>query len=332
MKNMKKTQWIMIILALFLAFVAPLMINSEITIQDQQATKDLNSDLSASCTAAVKTAKDDAVGKFLYRSEDARKNAVAAFFRNFSSCISVDDNTDMYYVARYYVPCIAMVDYDGYYIMYAKSYQDGSGKYKYADLITPKQSWTQTYGDYIITYSLNDNVHVDMQSCADRYSGNYKNVYQSIAKDHNIDAIKFMADEDTFTEEKNTTVISLLNEKISYYIETHNSFHNTAGLHYDFVMPQTDKDYEAKMLEKPCFLAFSQGQQTPAGTNYVNIYAIANTEIKDDTIYYMETDADGMLYYHKKDCTYKSDVKNLKNGTMDECAASGADPCPYCVR
>ena len=329
---MTKNQWILVILGLFIAIVTPLMLSNEITIRDQQNTTELNSDLSASCTAGVKAAKDDAVGKYLYRSEEARKNAVAAFFQNFASCISVDDTTDMYYVARYYVPCIAMVDYDGYYIMYAKSYRDGNGKYQYTDMITPKQSWTQTYGDYVVTYSLNDNIHVDMKSCNDRYSGNYNTVYQNIAEDHNTDAIKFMADKENFAAEKNTTVISLLNEKISYYIETHNSFHNTAGLHYDFTMPQTDKDYEAKMLEKPCFLAFSQGQQAPAGVDYMNIYAIANTEIKDDTIYYMETDADGIIYYHKKDCTHKGDVNDLKSGTMDECAASGADPCPYCVR
>lgn len=329
---MQKEQWIAIILGLFVSFGIPLMLNNEITIQDQQSTKEMNSDLSASCTAAVKTAKDDAVGKYLYRSKEARENAVAAFFRNYSSCISVSDDTDMYYIARYYVPCLAMVDYDGYYIMYAKSYQDAQGSYQYADMITPKQSWTQTYGDYTVTYSLNDNIHVDMQSSADRYSGNYKRVYQSIAKDHNVDAIKFMENKDTFAAEKNTTVISLLNEKINYYIETHNSFHNTAGLHYDFIMPQTDADYEAKMLEKPCFLAFAQGLQMPTGVNYMNIYAIANTEIKDDTIYYMETDTDGILYYHKKDCTHKGDARNLKSGTMDECAAFGADPCPYCVR
>lgn len=329
------------IFILILSLLTPILLRSMQTRNQTAETKAAQVNLQHATMAAVESAfyKSDNETLNLYSTPEARESAVETFFEVFTKSMGMSTVTDTYFMARYLVPVIVMVDNDGYYIMYAKTNNADSGDGKvYTDIITPLNTWEELVEEFSIRYYLiSSYVEVTDTSANKIFKGTPNDVYDKMKKTYGESYISsklaFLGDANSFKSKKNDVVLSTLQESINYMINTHNTFFNTYDVNYSFVMPQIKGDFQ-DVLEGPTFLAFEQGRQTlDTGDSIANIYALASSDIVGLKPCYI-IKKDGELLYHYANCPdiTEEEKENAICGTAKYCASHGAQPCRDCIR
>ncbi len=335
---MNSSHFTIISFLLALCIIIPLSITHFGTAHANSETVTAQNNLSASTLTAVETAYSysDSDSLALFSSDSAREEAIKAFYENFTRCIGANMDTDLYYYARYLIPCIAMIDYDGYYLMYAKSVSGSDGE-KYVDIITPINTWEEQVDDYIIRYYLSNELKVKVISTGDTYSGTSSEVYEKMVRDYGTTVIDrnlaFLNNVDEYTSRKNECIMNELQRDISYTINNHNSFKNQYDVKYNFSMPQLKGDFQ-DVLNGPAFIAFEQGQQIQDSSDtLINVYALTSADVVGMNYYYIVTEPSGDVTYHKADCPHLTDdmKENAKIGTAKYCALHKAHPCGDCI-
>ena len=257
----------------------------------------------------------------VFASEDARKAAVAKFKDNFAKAMNYSGNN--YSLVDYYIPCIFLVDDEGYYVAYTSSTIDNGAEYV-TNVITGLNTWTRTYGDYTIRYHLSDTVEVFKGN--EQLSASYTKAYNYFS---NPSELSFMADADSFYEEKNNVICTITEDQINYYITTHNNYANKHDRAYTFTMPKMT-DFNVRLMDKPSVISFAQGMQYSTTKGYINVYALTGA-IEDEENMYYEVKYNSNLYYHTSDCP-KVNTDTVEPKTAKDCAKEGYSPCPYCVK
>ena len=49
--------------------------------------------------------------------------------------------------AKFYVPCLFLVDWDGYYVSYTQWYKNRDNATMYKEILTSKNTWNKNYGN-----------------------------------------------------------------------------------------------------------------------------------------------------------------------------------------
>lgn len=232
----------------------------------------------------------------------------------------------------YYVPCVVLVDLDGYYVNYTTTYQSADGVNLYTRITTGLNTWSRMYGSYTVRYTLNDGVEVTRpingSLNGEVFSGKYCDVYEEMGRPAMLD---FLADEEQFHNEQRSVIADITSEQINYFIDTHNDLYNRKDCSYTFTMPATAEDIKTRLMDEPSVIAFAQGIQYSTTRGHINVYAFTGS-IEDLQKTYYEKTVDGDLYYHTKDCVHIAGDTGLKAKTMEACAKNGAYPCPDCVK
>ena len=190
--------------------------------------------------------------------------------------------------------------------------------------MTNLNTWTETYGDYVVNFRLDEDVTVyhEQSTC----SGYYGNIYESLGSP---EALSFMSDLELFKEERNITIASIMNEQVNYYANTKNTWFNTYNANYLITINSAYDNDEVGVMDMPCVIALSQGTQTLTYRNYTDIFAFTASDLSEDKLYYIKEDADGSIYYHSSDCP--DAAGSTDTGTLSDCAKEGAYPhdCVY---
>lgn len=320
---MKTEHWI---ITLFLIMV-PLLVylNWHTALYDKQTQENiaLERDLLSSCLDAMEEAGDGT--SLVFENSSQRNKVVDAFYNTFCNCLNLEGEYNRM-MAKYYIPCIFLVDSDGYYVCYTRTYRDSANTTVYDDVITGLNTWSESYGDYTIRYGLGDNIMVVSKISSKSAYGPFDKCYADL----NAPAeIEFLSTREKFEAERDAVIFEILGEQFNYYVNTHNEFFNHLELDYVFTVPSSYENEVARKIDSPCIFAFAQGIQYSSGEGYMNAYSLAGA-IKDRTNTYTLGYADGELYYHEKTCGYRN--TDMFSGSMKECAIKGALPCPYCVR
>ncbi len=257
----------------------------------------------------------------IFEDESVRKRAVQKFKDNFAMAMNYQG---VYLdLVDYYVPCIFLVDDDGYYVAYSSTTIQSGAEY-ITNVITPLNTWTKTYGNYTVRYHLSDVVEIYKGN--EQYSGNYIKAFAHFSSPSEL---SFMAGASSFHEEKNNVVCNITEAQINYYITTHNDLANREDRSYQFEMPEIT-DFNVRLMDSPCVISFAQGIQKSNSKGYINVYAFT-AAIEDEAEVYYEVEYSGNLYYHTHDCS-KVSVSGKDKKTATDCARDGYSPCPYCVR
>ena len=322
----------------FLCFSIPFYYNSELiskTRSENQIAE--NNTLSSTATALDTVAVNTTMGELLFETSESRNKAIQAFFDVYNSGFNYNSEASRE-SAKYHIPAMFLVDWDGYYIAYMQKYKNAGQTY-YTQQVTEKNTWTEVYGDYIVNYRLDDQVTVYFGGRT--YTGTYKEVYKKLGnpnvassdntsfKNGRPQNMKFMSDSTKFQQERTTVITEQLNEQVVYYVNTKNVFYNTYDANYIITLPTSKDAGNASILDKPSLIAFSQGSEKLTVNGYTSIYTYTASDLLSAERYYIQADSNGVKYYHEKDCPELT--KSSSSGTMNECAKEGAQPhdCVY---
>ena len=260
-----------------------------------------------------------------FEDEVIRKKAVDKFYDVFTK--GMDLKGARVDLSRIYVPCVLLVDKDGFYVSYSVSESDENGNPLYTDIISNKANWTAQYGNYAVTYRLDKKVTVT-DTTGDTYTGFPNDAFSHFGS---VQVLSFLNNDTSFNEEKNYTICRITEDAINYYIKTHNKYMNLDDREYQFTMPATDKDFEARLLNDASFIAFYQGYQKSTEKGHINIYAFSGS-IEDKNRLYYRGMADGHEYYHEITCYHLTNISSSEGATRQEMASQGFEPCIDCVR
>lgn len=259
--------------------------------------------------------------------------------------MNMSSDGDPYFISRLftYLPAIAVVDYDGYYILSTEVYKDKDG-YEYTNpLWKPKKKYEYKVGNSYIFFTLTDEftlVKDDQSYKQYRQEDFVKNVSELITINSAFDGK--LSNKDFFDQLRRNTIIQALQKDLAYYINQHNEYAKSYGIAYHFQLPTIGEDDWMRTIDDVSILAFFQGIPLNNNGEYFNNYAIGGARIIKSRPYYMyeATGGDTSLAnktYHRWNCSLLEDLKSRgiepyenSAGSREACAIEGYMPCQVC--
>ena len=243
--------------------------------------------LAAATHDAAKEIQSETTGNVSMPTVSDRERVANTFYNSLKLDFGYTTEEDMQKL-HIYVPVLAMIDSDGYYICFNQQYADETGHMAVTESITPINTWTKQSGNYIARYYLGNNLDVtETGDTSQMYSGAYDFVYEQLKDSADADALASLGltgKEEDFQEAKRSVIIEDIQQKIEYYINQNNDFAAEYTPSYTFTMPQTDNDDWTRLIENPTCIAFLQGIRVTNGRDYLNIYSIGGGEVKKQTV------------------------------------------------
>ncbi len=334
---MKFSHVLGIFLAIVMLITLPMFLDTDLNTRAQISTTEYAQYLQSATKAGVSAASNYLKNGNLFKNEDSRKAAVNAYYDILIKCFNYDFTTSAELV-KYYTPCILMVDNDGYYIEYTETYtEDGYGAY--TDVITPINKWSAVYGDYYVEFHLDNSVRVIYNG--ETHDGLYSDVFKKLGKPSSLysgsnpELPDFSSSEKEFAQTKQEYIINIVQDRLEYYVNTHQEFFNQKGnVQYAFTLPKITGDDWGRLLDAPTMMGLLQGVQIPHSDSFINIYSFTGNEITETQKYYI-------LYDHTYEINYYHTGKHLKDMgidpayqvgySMEGAAKQGAHPCPECM-
>ena len=265
--------------------------------------------LAAATHDSAKEMQSETTGQVSMPATSDRERVANAFFDSLKLDFGYITEEDMQKL-HVYVPVLAMIDSDGYYICFNQQYADETGHMAVTESITPINTWTKQSGNYVVRYYLGGNIDLtDTSDSGKMYSGEYGDVYNQVKDDGDADALSELGlngNESDFLEVKRSVILDDLQQKIEYYINKNNDFAAEYTPSYTFTMPQTDNDDWTRLIENPTCIAFLQGIRVSNGRDYLNIYSIGGGEVKKQTVVGFK-DSDSSRTYNTAGTSHDSD-------------------------
>ncbi len=214
------------------------------------------------------------------------RDAVRDTFYNILNInIGYDNNYFKNSVINEYIPALAFIDYDGVYI---ESYKDKNAvDTEYIKEWSEKVPFTFLEGNYIITFSLTENIKV-----FDIETGSVDEGHYSKFKD----VLSFCNSADSFEEQKNKVIRSIITREVNKSINEHNKINK----YYEFILPTIEESDWNNVIKDASLIAFVQNVPLVGDIVYNN-YSVGGSTIYNDTKYYM-IEVDGENIIHTEDC------------------------------
>ncbi len=338
---MRISHWTMIMVIVLIAIAAPFTFKTVISAKSAQLNTDYANYLITATQGSVASAFPYYDGRNIFARDTARGEAVDTFYETLRQCFNYT-GTSYADQVFYYVPCVFLIDTDGFYIEYTIEHADADGNAAFSEITTPINKWARTYSSgsnglagsaYHVEYHLDDTVFVEYQNRVGHMtgiSGNYETVYDKLGRPAELDVF---SSHGKFSAERNEAVISILQDRMEYYINIHDeSMNRLNNVRYEFTLPEIKGEDWARLIDQPTVVSFLQGIQMPYGTGYLNIYSFAGSELEHEHSYYVAEDGNGNKFYHREGCPALPPENTKKPYSMYNAAKDGAFPCPICVR
>jgi len=357
---MKITDFALIFIGVVLPIIIVVYINVSFTIkaveEEMYYQKLIDSSLQDATKRMKEVESDDKENDYGYSGELNNKVSVNAqvaantFFDSLFNNFSIKGNADSEMLLKYFVPAIAVIDYNGVYISSLEEFQkDGATVTDH--VVKPKRYFSYTYGidasSNIITdlnaIQLNANVNGfsvhTIEFSMDDYivhrgkkkiggsdltygsKGFYisDSLNNSDLYDGNL-GIK-NAVENLLKEKRKETIITIITSELNFAVNKHNHYAQIAGIQYAFSFPYTTKDEMYRYVEDIGMLAFVQG--ISVGNKYLNYKSYGGSSLELSTKYYISTpdEGNGSKYlrnlYHKDINCPEYKVSNKSNITPE---------------
>lgn len=256
------------------------------------------------------------------------KEQVAQNFLN-SLCngLGVLGNDDKEQLVKAYVPVMALVDYNGFYICSMDEYESQPDYYVTEHIWKSKKFYSYSTASYIYTFTLSDFVTIYDPVRKKTYEG----TYQDIMDTYNLSDPGVLDSADTFDKVRRNRIVTLITDNLKYYINKHNQIAKEFGINYYFTLPEIDQNTWYRTIDDISFLAFFQGMPV-SSTGYIfNRFSISGARILKNDYYYVDEYSTGPIKYYHSDKNCSKVVGNpLTFDSKKSAAKSGAFPCPDC--
>jgi len=275
--------------------------------------------MQAACESAMNSI--DLNKGMIFEAEADRQKVVKTFFETLAGAF----NREGEYADEIlqYVPVIALVDYDGFYVWHRRQINKKVSEF---------YSWSEAVDKYVIRYYLGEQVKITDTNTGIVYYGNGEEVYNLI----NNPVLSFLNDEKELEFRRSQMIIATVKNKIEYYINIDES--NRLSVGYEIVFAEVDNDDWGRLLRSPTIFAFLQGKQLEEINSDIvlNIYSFSGTEITGTYHYFIDQTncyhcleemmdnekvmSIGSKYY------YNGEIISKIYNSMEECARLGAYP------
>jgi hypothetical protein len=268
------------------------------------------------------------VKNFSLNKEKAIEEVLTSLYNNFNV---LDKSTDAI-ILQGYISCIAIIDYDGYYLVSNQEYVNSEG-YKEMKLICgPKKSYSYYEDGYVYSFTLDNYLKIFDSWDNSFYIDTRDKIVEKL--DEEGDSYPdFLSDDELFDDFRRKKIIELLQRDINYTINKHNLVARQFGISYYFSLPVLPEEDWFKTIDDVGMIMFFQGMPIGVTGEKINSYATGVTRIvKGEKYYISEEELEPgvyIKYYHKPGCTeIEDDIRTFDS--KKECAQNGYFPCPVC--
>lgn len=337
---MKLTDLALIFIGVTLPVIIIVYVNVSFTIKAQEQEMYYKKIISAAVQDAANQMKevenDDKSIDYGYSGLEDKKVSINAqiaketFFKTLYNSLGITGNEAAERYLQTFVPCLAIIDYNGVYISSEETYTK-SGEKVTEHVVKPKKYYTYSY--YIVKESGNYKmVDVDSYTSGD---GNIESTHtveftmddyithRGMKGNTSFDAESIPTKTFYITDSKNNSdltnsvtdssiqcpdgkngvarylasireqvIIDTLTNQIAYATNAANSYARSAGVTYDFVFPVLDQDEMESAIDNVGVFAFVQGLNI--GNKYLNAKSYSISKLESAVRYYFTIPDDGV--------------------------------------
>ena len=269
------------------------------------------------------------------------------FFSSLYSSFGVIDSPVGQNELKAYIPVILVTDTDGFYIMHHMKNESGSVSqmqwsskfpYYYSGDLKDTNSPSKVF-HYSVNYRMDDEITLVLQydGSTNYYSGKYKYLTSLYPNDKTLANFMSQASQkgklfnpSKFDEIRISAMTYQITKKMNYYVNEHNEIAQNYGITYEFKLPESSMDSFSRAIDSISLMAIFQGYPYGTGTDDVySRFSLSSSRLFKNNRYVVEQGSDGILYYHRSNCSLIKDGKKTYD-TKRKCAEHGAYPCPHC--
>ncbi|MCJ8012530.1 hypothetical protein MUG84_12395 [Paenibacillus sp. KQZ6P-2] len=221
--------------------------------------------------------------------------AVAIFYRSLYANLGIEEDISAQQALDYYIPAIAVVDYDGYYIYADEEFKGKDNETLIKHIWSPKKPYT--YSDdsgNLVRFTLDNAVEV-----YDHHSSNWIQGLQRELKDST--GVPLIAQSELFEQVRRSTIVRTIEDDLANVINRHNEYAAKNGVSYDFTLPSITGEEWNNSINDIGLIAFIQG--IPVGKDYINNYALGGGRlVKKPDIYAGSDPVTGIRYFERGNC------------------------------
>lgn len=244
-----------------------------------------------------------------------KERALEAFSRTIYMNMGISEDIQAQAALWWYIPALAVVDYDGYYIYAMQSYINADGEEVIRHTWSPK-----------IPYAYNDDegnsIHFTLDNEVEAYNRSTGLWYSGLQTElEGKTGIELLDKPGTFEEVRRISIVHAIQDDLAYYIGRHNELALRNGISYTFSLPVIEQEEWVNTVNDIGMMAFVQG--IPIGDRYYNNYAFGGGRLVKNPVYFGGVDSNtGLKYYYRDTCSFPYD-KQEAFSTRKEAAAAG---------
>lgn len=328
--EMKITNAIMLLLAIFLLLAAPL--SQQVSNFDKMTEQhtSYNNALDSAIDYALESIVESADGTQVEINFD---ECISNFYEGMYAAFGASNSETAQTRLRVCVPILAIVDVDGLYV-----YHSNLNNNQVVSNWSEKIPFVYTAPSYTITFSLDNTVKFKVAGDSTVYTGDYRYLKEQYASEVSGDKYDRMSkifdssclkSAEDFESTRDLTVTNTIVDNLNYYVQKHNRIGQSYGYNYTFALPSSAKTDVARAIGDVSFISFFQGYPYGIGTSdSFSKFTVSGARIEKKKKFYLNK-VDDFLYYHTEDCVYSKGSSHVYD-SKKECALEGANPCPYC--
>jgi len=331
---MKITDFALVFIGVVLPIIIVVYINVSFTIkaveEEMYYQKIIDSALQDATVKMKEVESEDVENDYGYSGEVNNKVSVNAqvaadtFFQSLYNNLAIKGNPNSEMLLKYYVPAIAIIDYNGVYISSIEEFDKTDSvtgiTTKVTDhVVKPKRYFSYTYGidpsgavitdlttiqsrmnetgfsTHTVEFSTDDYIVHRGRKNSQPTPVNYpsKGFYISDRNnngdlyDNTTDTTKRTYIEALLKQKRREVIINVITSELNFAVNKHNHYASIAGIQYAFSFPFTTKDEMYRYVEDIGMLAFVQG--ISVGNKYLNYKSYGGSSLGLSTKYYVST-------------------------------------------
>lgn len=176
-----------------------------------------------------------------------RNDAVERFFSGLFINMGVMDNPGLKNQLRVFIPVVAVIDRDGFWVCYHGAMEDGLSEMGFSE----KYRYTWEDDQFRIDYTLSEYVYVTDKITNKKLEGNYHDVREMLPSE--------LLSDENFDRTRRDTIIRKLTEVLTFYFNRHNGIARHYGITYQFALPVIEKEDWYRTIDDISILAILQG-------------------------------------------------------------------------
>ena len=323
---------------LFLLFFLVAAVKIDISIGKLKAIENENEIITQNLVSATSDAVNYLSKTGSYGGGSINKEEVLnTFFMSLYSSMGIISDRAAQAEIEMYIPVILLCDSDGYYVYYYDEYKASDGNTYVERVWTEKMPYAYEDEYFVYRFTLTDEVYLYDKNDLLRQEDT---LIQGIYKEFQTNSIYaefrtsysscMLLNDENYEIIRKESIISTLEDVMSYYTSRHNFIASRQGITYTFSFPSGRQDEWATHIDDVNLLVVFQGYPYGSDRNYTHnkVASAAGNIIKKDK--YLIEEKSWYKLAHKKGCEKireSSIILDEKFDTIEECAELGAYCC-----